>query len=170
MEELVTAYNEINTYITTIKASDSTLANTMASIQRSLKNYLTSSDFSSLGIESDWETGELSFDSEVFATAYAEDPDAITLALLGDDDTEGVMTRLDDYLNEQLNKTSGFLVTKKSTIDKTISRLDDSIALMETRLEKRQETLEAQFTAMETLVSSLNSMQEYLTSYFDSEE
>lgn len=170
MEKLVTAYNEINTYIDTIKASDSTLALSMTSIQRSLKNYLTSSDFSSLGIESDWEAGELTFDSEIFAAAYAEDPDAITLALLGDDDNEGAMTRLDDYLSEELNSTSGFFVTKKSTIDKTISRLDDSIALMETRLEKRQKTLEAQFTAMETLISSLNSMQEYLTSYFDSEE
>jgi flagellar hook-associated protein 2 len=77
------------------------------------------------------------------------------------------MTRLDDYMTEQLSSTSGFLVTKKETIDDAISRLDDSIALMETRLEKRQETLEAQFTAMETLISSLNSMQEYLEGFFE---
>lgn len=167
IEELVAAYNEINSYIETISASDSTLANSMKSIQRSLKNYLAGSDLASLGVESDWETGELSFDSDVFAEAYAEDSGAITLALFGDDDTDGLMTRLDDYMTEQLSSTSGFLVTKKETIDDSISRLDDSIALMETRLEKRQETLEAQFTAMETLISSLNSMEEYLENFFD---
>ena len=167
LEELVTAYNEINSYIDTINDSDSTSASSMKSIQRTLKNYLTSSNLVSFGIESDWETGELSFDSEIFAEAYADNPDTITNALLGDDDTTGIMNRLDDYLTENMSSTSGFLATKKTTIDDKISRLDDSIASMETRLEKRQETLEAQFTAMETLISSLNSMQEYLEGFFE---
>jgi flagellar hook-associated protein 2 len=39
---------------------------------------------------------------------------------------------------------------------------------MTTRLEKRRATLESQFAAMETLVSSLNSQGDYLTSFFES--
>jgi len=40
---------------------------------------------------------------------------------------------------------------------------------METRLEKREETLTAQFTAMELLVSELNSQAAYLESFFAEE-
>jgi flagellar hook-associated protein 2 len=77
------------------------------------------------------------------------------------------MSRLDDYLTDQLDSTSGFLVTKETTIEKQISDLDDRISSLETRLEKRQEMLEAQFSAMETLISSLNSQGDYLTSFFE---
>ncbi len=167
LQELVDAYNAVNEYIDTISASDSTLANTMKSVQRSLRNYLTGSELVNLGISTDWETGELSFDSDTFSEAYAADSEGVITNLFGDDDTDGVLVRLDDYLAEQTNATSGFLATKEERIDDQISRLEDSITAMETRLEKRRETLEAQFSAMETLISSLNSNGDYLTSFFE---
>lgn len=167
IQEMVDAYNAINTSIDTIYASDPTLANSMRSVQRSLRDYLTSSSFITLGVSSDWETGELSFDTDTFSDAYSEDADAIKVSLLGDDDNEGIMSRLDDYITGQMNSTTGFLVTKKTSIDKQTSDLEDKITAMETRLEKRQATLEAQFSAMETLVSSLNSQGDYLTSFFE---
>jgi flagellar hook-associated protein 2 len=167
IQEMVDAYNAINTSIDTIYESDPTLANSMKSVQRSLRSYLTSSSFIALGVSSDWETGELSFDTDTFSEAYSEDADAIKVSLLGDDDNEGIMSRLDDYLTEQLSSTTGFLVTKKTSIDNQTSDLEDKITAMETRLEKRQATLEAQFTAMETLISSLNSQGDYLTSFFE---
>lgn len=167
LEEMVEAYNAMVTSIDTIYESDPTLANSMKSVQQSLKNYLTGSAMLTLGIESDWETGQLTFDSDVFSEAYAEDADGIKTALMGDDDTDGIMTRMDDYLTEQMSSTTGFLATKESTIDAEVSRLEDSITAMETRLEKRQEMLEAQFSAMETLISSLNSQGDYLTSFFE---
>jgi len=167
VQELVEAYNAVNTYIKTISASDSSLGGTMKMVQRNLRNYLTSSTFLSLGVASNYQTGELSFDTDVFSEAYDKDADAIKIALVGDDDNEGIMSRLDDYLTSQLDSTSGFLVTKKTTIDKQVSDLDDRISALETRLEKRQEMLEAQFSAMETLISSLNSQGDYLTSFFE---
>ena len=167
IQEMVDAYNAINTSIDTIYESDPTLANSMKSVQRSLRSYLTSSSFIALGVSSDWETGELSFDTDTFSDAYSEDADTIKVSLLGDDDNEGIMSRLDDYITGQMNSTTGFLVTKKTSIDKQTSDLEDKITAMETRLEKRQATLEAQFSAMETLVSSLNSQGDYLTSFFE---
>ncbi|WP_319585875.1 flagellar filament capping protein FliD [uncultured Desulfobulbus sp.] len=168
LQEMVDAFNAMETFIDTIEASDSTLARSMISVQRSLRNYMTSSSFLSLGIQSDWETGELTFDTDIFDEAYDEDADAMKVALMGDDDNEGIMSRLDDYLTEQLNSTTGFLVTKTNSIDKQVSALDDKIDSMTTRLEKRRATLESQFAAMETLVSSLNSRGDYLTSFFES--
>ncbi len=167
LQEMVDAYNAVNEYIDTISASDSTLANTMKSVQRSLRNYLTGSELVNLGISTDWETGELSFDSETFSEAYEADSEGVITNLFGDDDTDGVLARLDDYLAEQTNATSGFFATKDKGIDDQISRLEDNITAMETRLEKRRETLEAQFSAMETLISSLNSNGDYLTSFFE---
>jgi len=168
LEEIVSAYNAINTSIKTITASDSSLATAMKSVQRSLKTHLTSQPMVALGLSSNWETGELTFAADTFTAAYGEDAEAVKKALLGEGDQGGTMTSLDSYLNDQLDATTGFLVTKENTIDKQISRLDDRIAAMETRIEKRQEMLEAQFTAMETLISSLNSQGDYLTSFFDS--
>jgi flagellar hook-associated protein 2 len=167
LEEIVSVYNEIKNYIDTISASDPTLARSMKTVQSGIKNYLSSNAMVNLGIEMDWTSGELSFDGDMFSEAYEEDSDAVIQTLFGSDDSTGVMTRLDDYLEEELDSTTGFLARKTSSTEEQISRLDDSITAMQTRLDKRQEMLEAQFTAMETLISSLNSQGDYLTSFFE---
>jgi len=168
LQKVVDAYNSINSYLDTLSESDPTLANTMKSVQRSLRNYLTSGSFLSLGIETDWKTGKLTFDSDTLSAAYEKDPEAVIASLLGDDDSKGVMDRLDDYLTAQVDSTTGFLATKEKTIDKQVATLEDKIDAMTTRLEKRRATLEAQFAAMETLLSTLNSQGDYLTSFFAS--
>ncbi len=169
IDEIVSAYNEIYQFVEGIYDSDPTLANTMRSVVRNLKGYLTNSALLNLGVSSDWETGYLSFDSSVLSEVYEEDPDAVVYSLLGDDDYEGIFVQFDDYVAELVNGSSGFLATKSSTIDSKIDRLNDSIESMEMRLEKRQATLEASFTAMESLISSLNSQAEYLENFFQSD-
>ncbi|MBM9616341.1 flagellar filament capping protein FliD [Desulfobulbus rhabdoformis] len=167
MEELVDAYNAIDEYVDTVYASDSTLGNSLKTVQRSLRNYLTSDALVNAGIETDWETGELTFDTDVFSEAYEADTEGMITSLFGDDDNEGIMTTLDDYLTELMSSSEGFLATKTDKIDEETERLEDSITAMETRLEKRQELLETQFAAMEELISSLNSTGDYLTSFFE---
>ncbi len=167
LQEMVDAYNAVNEYVDTIYDSDPTLANTMKSVQRNLRSYLTGSELVNLGISTNWETGELELDTDVFSEAYEADSETVTFNLFGDDDSDGILVRLDDYLSEQTNATSGFLATKEERIDAETSRLEDAITAMETRLEKRRETLEAQFSAMEELISSLNSTGDYLTSFFE---
>jgi flagellar hook-associated protein 2 len=167
-QEMVDAYNAINEFVETIRESDPTLANTMKSVQRNLKSSLTSNDLINLGIETDWETGELTFDTDVFNAAYEEDAEGIVTSLFGDEDSDGIMTRLDEYMTDLMSSSEGFLATKEEKIDEEISRLEDSITAMEARLEKRQELLEAQFAAMEELISSLNSTGDYITNFFES--
>jgi hypothetical protein len=41
------------------------------------------------------------------------------------------MNRLNEYLSEQLDATTGFLVTKETPIEKQIAALDDRITTME---------------------------------------
>lgn len=168
LQELVDGYNAINEFVDTISASDPTLANSMKSVQRSLRSMLTSSTMVHLGIATDWSTGAMSFDSDAFSEAYAADAEGVLQNLFGDDDSDGIMTRLDAYMTEQMSASSGFLATKQTRIDADIDRLEDSIDAMELRLEKRRELLEAQFSAMEELISSLNSTGDYITSFFES--
>ena len=168
LEELVSAYNAINTYVDTLWESDSTLANSMRTVQRGLRNYLTSSELISLGVGSDYMTGELSLDTEKLSEAYEADSEGVLASLVGDDENDGIMNRFGAYLDDQLDSTTGFLAVKESNINSEIDRLDDRIETMQTRLEKRQETLEAQFSSMELLVSSLNSQADFLTNFFDS--
>lgn len=168
VQAIVDAYNSINTYISSIYEADSSMANEMKFVSRKIKDYLTEDVFVKLGVSSDWETGELEFDSTVLSEAYEEDAEGVMLSLFGDDDNTGLMTIIDDYVATQTNSSTGFLATKNDTIDTKIDRLDEAIERMETRLEARRETLEAQFTAMETIVASLNSTGDYLTSFFES--
>ena len=166
LQELVDNYNAITSFVDDVSASDASLGRSLKSMQRSIRNYISSSSLVALGISSDYETGELSFDEDTFNAAYEEDSESVLTSLFGTDDTDGIMSRLDDYMSTQMSSSSGYLATKKKSIDENISRIEDSISMMELRLEKRQKTLEAQFSAMETLVSSLNSQQEYLTNFF----
>jgi flagellar hook-associated protein 2 len=166
LQEIIDGYNAINEFIDTLYDSDPTLANSMKSVQRGLKTYLTSSGLVNLGVSTDYDTGELSLDTDMLADAYEADPDGVIATLLGDDDSTGIMTRLDEYMSDQVDSSSGFYATKEETINDQIDRLDETIEAMQTRLDKRQEMLEAQFTAMETLISSLNSQADYLDNFF----
>ena len=167
LQEMVDGYNAIDEYIDTIYASDTTLANTMKTVQRSLRNFLTSDALVNAGIATDWESGELTLDTDVFSEAYAADTEGILTSLFGDDDSDGIMSRLDEYMTDQMSSSEGFLARKTDKIEEETSRLEDSITAMETRLEKRQELLEAQFAAMEELISTLNSTGDYITNFFE---
>ncbi|MDD2466356.1 MAG: flagellar filament capping protein FliD [Desulfobulbus sp.] len=168
LQEMVDAYNAINEYVDTIHNTDPTLSSTMKSVQRSLRSFLTSDILVNAGVETDWQTGKLTFDTEAFSEAYTADTEGMITNLFGDDDSAGIMTQLDDYMTDQMSSSEGFLATKTKKIDEETTRLEDSITSMETRLEKRQATLEAQFSAMEELISSLNSTGDYITSFFES--
>jgi len=169
LEDIVSAYNGMNEYVDTISDSDPTLANSMRSVCRRVKDFLTGSALVSLGISSNYETGELSFDNDILSEAYENDAEGVISSLLGDTENTGIMNRFDEYMAELVDGSSGFLAIKESLINKQLERMDTSIEQMETRLEKRRETLNAQFTAMETLISSLNSQADYLENYFSSD-
>lgn len=169
LESIISTYNSINTYVSTIYDADSSMGLAMKSVQSNIKDYLTNQVFIDIGITSDWETGDLELDSSTLTDAFDDDPDGVLLSLFGDDDNVGFMSYLDDYVSEQTDSSTGFLAIKNDTIDTKIDRLNSSIENMETRLESRRVTLEAQFSAMETLVATLNSTGDYLTSYFESD-
>lgn len=180
MEEFVTAYNELVTYVKEQQPTASSEGGVLAGdssvnrIKRKLQNLLTTTVETSgvytaltqLGLTTETD-GTLTLDSDTLEDALDENLDSVITLLCGEDDTTGIITQYKNYLSEQTDSSTGLLETKTELIDEKIERYDDQIERIEDRLEKKQATLEAQFTAMETLIAEYNTWADYLETMMD---
>jgi flagellar hook-associated protein 2 len=82
--------------------------------------------------------------------------------------TYGLAELLNRSLYQITDSTSGYLPGKQEAIQKTIDRYDERIAAMEARVEKKMEELELRYIAMESTLSSLQSVSSWLTSQINS--
>jgi flagellar hook-associated protein 2 len=105
--------------------------------------------------------GKLVFDAGKFADAYASDPDAVTAAITGAD---GFAARVQKVAEAASDRFTGSVTTSINGHSSTIKQLNDSIASWDDRLALRRSTLEAQYTALETALSQMQSQQSWLTS------
>ena len=172
LEEFVTAYNEIFNWIDAQSTNEVDWANdsSLRSLKQKLQSFISKqistdgsyNSLASLGLETDYETGLLSLDSSVLTTALADEPDSVIALLGGTDDNDGIADYFASYLDAETDSTDGLYARREASNDETIDRINDQIDKLEARLEKREETLVAQFTAMETLISEMNTMASYL--------
>jgi flagellar hook-associated protein 2 len=178
------AYNEVVSFVTGqstfgddtpgVLGGDSGLAN----IKRRLQNMLTTNvatggtitSLSQLGLETQ-KDGQLSLDATRLSAAIDTDLDSLTTLLAGNgDDIGGIGTMMQDYLGSLTSPTDGLLAGRKKSIETNMARIDKQINLTESRLEKREETMRRQFSAMEQLVSTMNSQSSFLSSQLQSLE
>ncbi|SDZ79917.1 flagellar hook-associated protein 2 [Desulfuromusa kysingii] len=139
--------------------------------KRKLQNFLTtnvsgSESFSNLvelGFSTDYTTGLISVDSETLDAALATDMDGVLALFAGDDETDGIADLMYAYLDSETDSDDGISARRKDSNDANIDRLNSRIELMEIRLETREEYLRAQFTAMETLMSEMETQSSYLS-------
>lgn len=101
--------------------------------------------------------GSFEFDKEEFADAIEDDLDGVVSLLAGDQDAgiTGAMEIFQNTIDEYIKGGDGILSSKISGIKKRVREMDDQILDMEVRLDKFEEGLRAQFTAMEVLVAGL---------------
>ncbi|MBN2428527.1 MAG: flagellar filament capping protein FliD [Deltaproteobacteria bacterium] len=176
VESFVTAYNDVIAYIADQSASDWGSDSEFRSVKRKLQNFISTqigvegsfSSLTELGLETDYETGQLTLDTEILSDAIEEDFESFQSLFLGDDDTDGIAVRMADYMAEITDSDTGILAVKEDSTEDNIDRIEEQIERLELRLEKRQENLEAQFTALETLLSELNTTSDYLANWIDS--
>ena len=170
METFATAYNDINSYIQS--QQDASWGNDPAfkTVVRNMRNLLVSqigdgtyNHLVDIGFKSDSRTGQLSIDSAKLNEALAADYDSVESLLTGDGSSSGIFDQFTHYLEEWTDSINGLYAGKKSSYDTTVRSLDQSIERMELRLEKREQTLLAQFSAMEELVNSMNATSSYMT-------
>lgn len=178
LESFVSAYNSAYSKMTTLGAYDvdsgtagdlqgnSTLRNAMTQIRQALFS-TTSGDSSSLyqtlsniGVSIS-SSGTLSIDTDKLATAVAADPDAVANLVVN------IGEKYDDVV-ENLIGTEGSITIATDGLESTVSDLEDQQEKMEARLEVIEARYRSQFSALDTLISSLNTTADYLTSFIES--
>ncbi len=101
--------------------------------------------------------GTYTFDSDVFATAMATNPDG-TRAVLA-----GLAERLGEAAKANSDPVNGVLTQQITSGKDTSDDLTTRIKSWDDRLAARQESLLRQFTAMEKVLSQLQGQSDYLT-------
>jgi flagellar hook-associated protein 2 len=110
------------------------------------------------GLNKDSIMGKLVFDSAKFATALAADPQSVRNLVSG---TSGFGQAIDTLLAPTL-QAGGTMSSRLTSEDTTHKRISDQIAAMDVLLTKKQDTLKAQFTAMETALQASQAQGQWL--------
>lgn len=139
---------------------------------RSLRNTLLNSVYptngtslASLGIQTTRD-GKLTFDATKFKEAYAADPTGVAEQFTTDGG--GFASRLEKAAKSASNTTDGTITNAIKGRKQEVTRLNDSIDAWDLRLELRRTTLERQYTALETAMSTMSSQSSWLTAQIDS--
>lgn len=146
---------------------DSTLRNIDQSI-RSIFAKGQSGEFSVLaqiGVNMD-NKGSLTINENQLKKALSENSDAVATLFTGDGETTGIA-------NEVFNKVSGF-IDSEGMIDSATTGLNSTLKSLDKRYEQVNNSIEqtveryrVQFTKLDVLISSLDSMSNYLTTQFE---
>lgn len=175
VESFVDGYNGIVDFITGQKGADWGSDSRFSSVKRRLQSLLTTavggtgafSTLSEIGLETQRD-GKIELNSTAFNEVLKTQVDDLQKLFAGETDSEGtvlvegVASRFSSYLDSITDATTGIMASSKEMTESRTRYIEDRIAQMELRLEKKEETMRAQFSAMEELVSSLNTQSSYL--------
>lgn len=154
------------TLLGSVLRGDSTINGIKRQLQNQLTNTIDNSGdlkiLSQIGIGTNVD-GTLTQNNTTLDEALDSDFENIVTLLAGDNDTDGVMKNFNSMLLDMTSGTTGMYATQETSYNAANERYDYQIDLMELRLEKREASLRSSFTAMETLVSSLNAQGDYFT-------
>lgn len=162
IEEMVIAFNEL------VEASksedlgnDRSLQSVISTLRGKLYNTTDGTGLYQLGVKTE-KDGTLSIDSTKLAAVIGDDLDMVKSLMAGDDSTvSGMADALKTALTSFTSPTTGILANRQSVIESSMYSIDQEIGRAEDRLTAYQEALYAKFSAMETLVSSLNAQGDY---------
>src|SRR3954468_6038373 len=102
--------------------------------------------------------GKLVFDATAFGNALASDPTSVKALISG---ASGFGQALDNLLSPTL-QAGGTMASRLSSEEAKQKTLNDQIAAMDVLLNKKQDTLKAQFTAMETALQQSQAQGQWL--------
>ena len=100
--------------------------------------------------------GSLTFDRTAFLAAYADDPAGVTSTMTA------MSQQLSDVATAASDPVSGTLTTRITAEQDSIRGYTDQIAAFEDRMTLRQQTLQTQYAALETMLGTLKSQSDWL--------
>ncbi len=167
----IEAYNAAIAKVEEVTASGADLhgETSLTSLARTLKSYSTSSNttnggvfklLSDIGISTaaadgnnlSTDTYQLSLDSEKFMKALQENPESVKSILTGDN---GVLSMMENAVEQSLSATTGFFDVKTSTLDSNIDKMEEKITKKNTSIETYRSQLENKFYQMEMAIAQM---------------
>ena len=147
---------------------------TVNSIKRQMQSILSTavdntgslSTLSQLGISTQRD-GSLNLNEATLDNALANNFDDVAKLLAGEDETDGVMKSFNSALLDITSSGTGMYAAKEDRYDAVVRRIDLDILRMEPLLAKKEDTLRSRFSAMELLISNMNSQSDFLTQQMD---
>jgi flagellar hook-associated protein 2 len=115
----------------------------------------------SIGIELN-NDGTLKLNASALEKALAEDPEAVTKVLAGDDkEVDGLADTLADLANDMLG-AKGVIQSRKDGLSARQRSLTDRVDIEQKRLDKMEEMLRKQFTEMDSFVAATKAQSSFL--------
>ncbi len=113
--------------------------------------------------------GKLSIDENTLANALATDLDSVKKFFVGipEEGTDGLGDILNDELRNWTRPNTGLLTVEINSTQDKISRIDANIEATTARLDKKYDILAKQFAALDSFMSEMQSMSDYLSQQFD---
>jgi len=185
VKALVSAFNDLQTFVagqTTVTesadksvvsvgslATDTTIKRLVGSVHDLFSEPLAGAtgqyvNLSSLGIATQ-QNGSLVLDETKLRAAIAADPTGVAQVFAGNGAGRGVANDLSSYI-EQATGPGGVIVTHTQGLTDEATALQNQIDDAQRQLDAFQANLQAQFAALETLVSGLQSQQNFLNAAF----
>lgn len=171
----LTKYTEVEAGAETQDSKNGALLgdSTLRTIQTQMKGLLTNSDSAStyktlaqIGVTSNPTSGKLELDKTKLDAALAKDPDGVKEMIIGDGKATGITTQIDTNITGWLSKT-GILQAATDGVSKTLNNLTESYNAASKRIDATIARYKTQFTALDQMMSKLNSTSDYLTTQFD---
>lgn len=173
VQTFVDAYNDLFAYIAEqggedgVLRGDSTVRSLVAKIRTDITSRLSEGPITMLyqvGIRQTAD-GDLSFDSAIFQQELAGDYAAVRDLFISRTGHDGTVSKLGESLDTVLDSVDGVFKLRSSAIDDRMESIDDTIARYEMSVDSYEKTLNARFTAMETLLSTLQAQSGYLSAF-----
>ena len=171
---IVDAYNDVFSFVKEQTAAEGALRDnaTLRTVASSLESFFSKpleggtgsiASFSLIGIT----RGEgrlMKWDADDFTDALSSHYGAVRDLFIERDGFDGKMPLLDDMIKSLTDSTSGVFKGATKMLNQKIDNADDTIARYERSVESYRLTQERKFTAMELMVSQLQSQGSYLGS------
>lgn len=172
VKNFVNAYNKALDKVDEVTATGADLARetSLTSLKNTLRNYAAGRNDSNGGVfkllaeigistgEADStniataDTNKLVFDEAKFKKAMEENPESVE-ALLGGEN--GVLTMMENTVEQSLKASVGFFDVKQSTLDSDIRKMEEKITKQQTKVSNYQAQLEKKFGNMELVIAQM---------------
>lgn len=168
VQGFVSAYNGLLGQLNSMAVNGSAIRSVESQLRGVLNRELSGlgdySYISQLGVTTNAETGKLQLDSEQLTTALEENPNSVIDFF--SDDSSGFVTNLNTLL-EGFLQSGGTVDNIVNGAKNRIEGIERSRDAMERRMESIEQRYLKQFGALDTLMASMTTTSDYLTSQLD---